>query len=224
MCCFSQDKKTPDEPQKLTPIIVTAKKIISLKRKSTTSTESPLTLSESQIESKQSPPTAKQAKVITTVAARKIPTATILPEAKRQDATTAVVKPVMKKTITVRPSKLLKEEEFDEDELLADSPPSSPIKPKVLTKTIIGGSSVTSIAPTAASPAAASRIFPNRRVIVRNSDVVGNTSSDPKQETSEVAKAVQSHKGIFDRLEKKVIGVNEAAKRKIQRIVINNSE
>lgn len=196
-----------------------------MKRKSSTSTESPSIPSESQIETKQSPPTAKQAKVIMTVGTRKIPTATILPETKRPEAaTTAVVKPVMKKTINIKQSILSKEEEFDEDELLADSPPSSPIKPKVLTKTITGGSGVTmSIAPNVTGPAAGSGIFSTRRVIVRNIDV-GNASSDPKQATSEVTKAIQSHKGIFDRLDRKVIGVSEAAKRKIQRIVINNSE
>lgn len=176
--------------------------------------------SEASPEAKQSPPAAKQTKLI---APRNIPTATVLPETKRVEATTAVVRPVLKKTISVKPSVTSKIEDIDEDELLADSP-SPPDSPKGFTKTLSSGGTTSA---TSASNSGASGIFSNRRVIVRNSDV-GPSSDIIKQDTHDVNKMpqqpVQQHKGIFDRLDKKVIGVNEAAKRKIQRIVINNSE
>lgn len=57
--------------------------------------------------------------------------------------------------------------------------------------------------------------FSNRRVVLKSSQS-GTGGSD-------VESALRT-KRIFDRLDHKKIGVNEAAKRKIQRIVINNSD
>lgn len=185
--------------------------------------------------------TTAQASVIATASrqtkpltiTRKIPTATILPETKSiLPATTAVVKPVIKKTIPLKSSKIVEDEDIDEDELLADSPspPSSPTKLSLLkTKPITnsGGGGSGRIATGASTNAnAASGIFTNRRVVVRNTttDTVTNDSVGVVEKLIAPSTGQTQHKGIFDRLEKKVIGVNEAAKRKIQRIVINNSE
>lgn len=244
---FFKDKKPADEPaQKLTPIIVTAKKIISLKKKPNDQSVQPAgevgrsTTTNSQL----SPNQVKQVAVV-----RKLPTATILPETKRPadvatSTTTAVVRPVVKH-VAKRPAAQIIEdlEDYDEDELLADSPPASPVK--VVMKPLGSSGSTRS-----SHSAANSRTISNRRVVVRNAGgdttsgakkliisstkakTGGETDHHPKDEpidVDEIKSIVQStasshHKGIFGRLDKKLIGVNDAAKRKIQRIVINNSE
>lgn len=179
---------------------------------------------------------------------RKLPTATILPEAKRPadvatSTTTAVVRPVVKQ-VAKRPAPQIVDdlEDYDEDELLADSPPASPVK--VVMKPLSSSGSTRST-----QAAANSRAISNRRVVVRNAGgdtasgtkkliissskaKTGGEAEHPKDEpidVDEIKSIVQStasshHKGIFGRLDKKLIGVNDAAKRKIQRIVINNSE
>lgn len=97
---------------------------------------------------------------------------------------------------TNRKVRLAEDDEYDEDELLADSPPSS--------STLQKGTKPTTI-------------FGNRRVVVRNAADASNADSD------RVA-AGGNAKRIFNRLDKKVIGVNESAKQKIQRIVITNND
>lgn len=154
---------------------------------------------------------------------RRIPTATVLPETKRTNVnasssvTTAIVKPVMQKTVSIKPTKKIDDDidEIDEDALLADSPPPASSPAKIArSKTLI----TTTASSTAGSGGG---IFSNRRVVVRqsNDDTMKEIDKTPGQTTSPT-----QHKGIFDRLDKKVIGVNDASKRKIQRIVINNSE
>lgn len=116
-------------------------------------------------------------------------------------------------------------EDIDEDELLADSPPSTPTVTKGKQIAHNKGSVSDSSAPTVVSK---KPIFSNRRVVVRNattSDATHNENlSDKPTITTTTTTATTTGKGIFDRLDKKVISVNEAAKRKIQRIVINSSE
>lgn len=102
------------------------------------------------------------------------------------------------------------DEEIDEDELLADSPPSTPAPVVDATlKTRTNASKAGEIPAT---------MFSNRRVVVRNAD---NSTNNENNLTNKAESGTGAGKGIFDRLEKKVIGVNESAKRKIQRIVIN---
>lgn len=194
---------------KLKPIIVTEKKIISLKKKSDTVAEHSATVSA----------LSKSTKSLATD--RKIPTATVLPESKRlaaeQSATTAIVKPVVKK--------LLKSDidDIDEDELLADSPSPPSISQMAHTKQDpkkVDSNTLKSIRTTATN--SNKTLFTNRRVIVREAAEVASSSEDADKALS--THAPSGPKGIFDRLEKKVIGVNEAAKRKIQRIVIKNTE
>lgn len=208
-----QPKKSIDEPttnEKLTPIVVTEKKIISLKKKESTQ-------SSTSAESTSPPP--KPIRQLTT--GRKIPTATIHPETKTTTAT-AVVKPVLKRA---PPSKLLSDDEFDEDELLADTPPSSPVR-----------MSTKPVAKVVASSSAG--LLSNRRIVIRNEAGAKNDAStggrklamkSVKARVGTAAVAANDDintqpKGIFDRLDKKSIGINSAAKRKIARIVINNSE
>lgn len=188
---------------KLKPIIVTEKKIISLRKKSEAAEQS-----------------VKPTKPLTID--RKIPTATVLPESKRlaadQLATTAIVKPVVKKS--------LKNDidDIDEDELLADSPSPPSISQVAFTKhdsKKIESHALKSIR-TIKATNSSKTVFANRRVIVRDSTEIASSSEDVDKTTS-IDKQPAS-KGIFDRLERKVIGVNEAAKRKIQRIVIKNTE
>lgn len=219
-----------DEPaQKLTPIIVTTKKIISLKKKAGDQS------AQSSADAVQ--PQEKSARSMAT--GRKIPTATIHPEAKRSQeltstATTAIVKPVLKQMTSNSLSNDL--DEYDEDELLADSPPTSPVHASK------SGSN------TARTTQSSGSLLSNRRIVVRNTspdEPVGGkklilstskarTASDDNTknktiDVDEIKNIVQSttsthNKGIFDRLDKKLVGVNDAAKRKLQRIVINNSE
>lgn len=104
----------------------------------------------------------------------------------------------------------LDDDDIDEDELLADSPPLTPAPDGAL-KSRTNASKVGDIPTT---------MFTNRRVVVRNADNVTNNENNLTSNKTTSG----SGKGIFDRLDKKVISVNETAKRKIQRIVINNSE
>lgn len=205
-----QEKKLADETApKLKPIIVTEKKIISLKKKSEAVTE-------------QSATASALSKSTKSVAIdRKIPTATVLPESKRlaaeQSVTTAIVKPVVKKSLK---SDI---DDIDEDELLADSPSPPSISQIAHTKQDpkkVDSNTLKSIRTTATN--SNKTLFTNRRVIVRDAAEVASSSDDADKALS--THAPPGPKGIFDRLEKKVIGVNEAAKRKIQRIVIKNTE
>lgn len=83
-------------------------------------------------------------------------------------------------------------EDYDEDELLADSPTTPPANPVP---------------------------FANRRVVLTSSSDAAATANKPKVLLTKNATA----KGIFDRLDSK-IGINEAAKRKIQKIVIKSND
>lgn len=106
--------------------------------------------------------------------------------------------------------------DIDEDELLADeddAPPPPKSKQAIAHK--IAASETPEKKPTAP-------LFANRRVVVRNAATDASTNNDKATTTGSSTTA--SGKGIFDRLDKKVISVNEAAKRKIQRIVISSSD
>lgn len=112
-------------------------------------------------------------------------------------------------------------EDIDEDELLADSPPTTPAPASDATAACKSRT---------AAAAAATKVgdiptsmFTNRRVVVRNADTIANNENNLSSTKTTATSGGTAGKGIFDRLEKKVIGVNETAKRKIQRIVINNS-
>lgn len=193
--------------QKLTPIIVTEKKIISLKKKS-----DPIGSSASRSSSSMCI----------------LPTAKVQPETKFDHAThstaLAVVKPVVKQTIaaTIHHNDTL-EDYYDEDELLADSPPPPP-QTSVVNMPIAGK-------------------FTNRRVILKQSTaasaaspvetmfqhslsddpIFGRFSSSSSSSSSASSSATVKSKGIFERLDRR-IGVNETAKRKIQRVVINKTD
>lgn len=99
------------------------------------------------------------------------------------------------------------DEDIDEDELLADSPPPPASAGEATLKTRTNATKVGDIPTT---------MFANRRIVVRNVDNVTNNENNLTNKAT-----TGTSKGIFDRLDKKVIGVNETAKRKIQRIVIN---
>lgn len=216
---ISQVNKPTEEPlnEKLTPIVVTTKKIISLKKKSADQTTQSSSTDEPAASA--SPPSKPIRQLMT---GRKIPTATIHPETKGATAT-AVVKPVLKRTQPA--AKLQSDDEFDEDELLADTPPSSPVRV-----------AMKPVAKVVASSSAG--LLSNRRVIIRSeagSDApVGSRKLNTTKTRGNATAAASDdgdreiigaqHKGIFDRLDKKSIGINSAAKRKIARIVINNSE
>lgn len=179
---FQEKKPNEELPQKLKPIIVTEKKIISLKKKSDTKLE-------------QSSTTQSSDQLKTRPIARKVGTAIVSSD------NTATIKPSVKKSI------ILSDDEIDEDELL-DEPINNASKNT-------------------------STMFTNRRIVVRNTndpplhttEGAGEKASATSisSPTTAAANAASSHKGIFDRLDNKVtgIGVNDAAKRKIQRIVIN---
>lgn len=87
-------------------------------------------------------------------------------------------------------------EDYDEDELLADSPTPPP-----------------------SANATAGGMFTNRRVVLTTSSSKTADAVKPKVLHTKNASA----KGIFDRLDAK-IGVSEASKRKIQKIVIKSNE
>ncbi|KAJ6635509.1 hypothetical protein Bhyg_14095 [Pseudolycoriella hygida] len=168
----NEEKKPVDEPAaKLTPIIVTEKKIISLKKKSDVGSSS--------------------------VGQRVVGKS--LPDTKKadtpSDATTiskSVKSPLKLHTANQRLSDL---EDYDEDELLADSPtPPAPVP-----ATITGG------------------MFTNRKVVLTTT----TTSTVDRQKLA--LRKNSTSKGIFDRLDVK-IGVNEAAKQKIQKIVLKSND
>ncbi|XP_037050130.1 uncharacterized protein LOC119084315 [Bradysia coprophila] len=172
------EKKPADEPAttKLTPIIVTEKKIISLKKKTETNPVVQRTTSSS---------TKPEA-------ARKTDSQSSAPS-----IATKSVRPVLRlQTANQRLSDL---EDYDEDELLADSPtpPPNPTPSTNVTGTM----------------------FTNRRVVLTSSSTTADTVVKPKMLLTKNATA----KGIFDRLDAK-IGINEAAKRKIQKIVIKSND
>lgn len=166
-----------------------------------------------------------------------IPTAKVFPESKR--TTTAVVKPVVKQQQPLAPpvapkpapaavgDKKLQQQQhniafdIDEDNLLADSPSTSP----------------TSMS-TKQTTAATTARFANRRVVLktRSSDAKFTAAASSANATAAAAvhknedgatNRTISNKGIFDRLDRKVTTVNvvsEASKRKIQRIVVQNTD
>lgn len=157
--------------QKFTPLIVTEKKIISLKKKD--GTIEPITRKSSTEQKKLA-------------LSRLIETESI--DAIESGSQTKAILRSSGSTKKVR----IDDEDIDEDELLADSPP--PSKVDVIPTTMLT----------------------NRRIVVRNVDNVKNNENNLTNKAT-----TGTGKGIFDRLDKKVIGVNESAKRKIQRIVIN---
>lgn len=182
---FCQDKKPVDsEPlQKLKPIIVTEKKIISLKKK------------------------AGETANDNTLQMPKAATLTRRVESASSDVTSE--NPIVLRTTGGIPNKKnrIETDDIDEDELLADSPPPTP-KPTHKPKNSLKTSEPVNI-PTS--------LLANRRIVIRNPNDASNTENISDKSSG-------SGKGIFDRLDKRMIGVNEAAKRKIQRIVINNSD
>jgi hypothetical protein len=193
------------QAQKLTPIVVTEKKIISLKKRQPIENNSD---NETPAAHHSDKPHAKS-----------IPTAKVLPEAKRDErkaTSTAVVKPVVSKTKKLNPHNLTDEELQLEQELLLeeeqlDDDPRSTLTPPP---------------PTAKHE---QTVFPNRRVVLKPSSAdkaLSKKSPAKKQITSSNAVAAPKSKaGIFDRLDrKKIVSMSEADKRKIQRIVINNTK
>lgn len=184
-----------DEPlQKFTPIIVTEKKIISLKKK----------LADGPGESTSQKPKALS------LARKMAATENMVVESGSQ------IKTVLRSSGGAKKMRLDSlDDDIDEDELLADSPPATPAPVADATtlqsrtqnaQKVDGGGDIPK--------------FTNRRVVVRNADnAVANNENNLT-----TTKPGTGGKGIFDRLDKKVISVNEAAKRKIQRIVINNSD
>lgn len=212
--------------QKLTPIIVTEKKIISLKRKG------------DGTQAQQQPPQ------------RTIPTAKVLPETKKTgaDVLQAIVKPVQKTrpvvaTVATANNTMGKRnavDEYDEDELLADSPSSSPT-PQSSGQSLIVPSTNTTSGGTNKSSGAVGRFTANRRVVLKTThatdarvsqqqqlqqqNITLSTSTKLGLDKNEVGGKTltpsNKSKGIFDRLDRKV-NVAESSKRKIQRIIINN--
>lgn len=193
--------------------MVTEKKIISLKKKSADQTAT------QSIEPSTGASPSKPLRQLTT--GRKSLTET---------KTTAVVKPVLKRTAPTKLAPADDPDEIDEDELLADTPPSSPVRitAKPIAKVIASSSGLTT-----AKPAT------NRRIVLRNDASADDAKSITVRKVSlgsvrsRVATTAASsmpdedtHKGIFDRLDRKTttIGIPNAAKRKIARIVINNSD
>lgn len=214
-----QDKKPVDESgHKLKPIIVTEKKIISLKKKLNEQTNQPSETTRNT--AAPSPPKRHMA------AGRKIPTATIHPEMV-STATTAVVKPVLKHPA---PAALTAHDldEYDEDELLADSPPTTPVRVVTVSK-MPQSTSSRRVVVRADAPVGGKKMKTRSNMAAAHNDGDANYNDGDEIDVDEIKSIVQStassqHKGIFDRLDKKIVGVNDAAKRKIQRIVINNSE
>lgn len=191
LCFYFQEKKVnEDSVQKLTPIVVTGNKIISLKKKTATATDGP---SEQSVKPK------------TIALTRKMQTATV-----SENETGGQAKPALRPTIISKKIRI-DDEEFDEEELLADSPPPPSATVDVSLKSRTNAVGKVGDIPTT--------MFSNRRVVVRNVD-----TNIENNLTNKAATGSGGSKGIFDRLDKKVIGVNESAKRKIQRIVINNTE
>lgn len=193
--CYFQDKKVnEDATQKLTPIIVTEKKIISLKKKSS--------------DGSSEPPQKPKALALT----RKLAASeNVVSESGSQTKT------VLRSSSGAKKLRI-DSEDIDEDELLADSPPSTPAT-TASTNTTFGDATLKSRTNASKVGDIPTTMFTNRRVVVRNVDNVTNNENNLTNKAT-----TGTGKGIFDRLDKKVISVTEAAKRKIQRIVINNSD
>lgn len=176
--------------QKFTPIIVTEKKIISLKKKASDG------------------PSDQSQKPKTIALARKMQA----PSSSENISESGSQSKAILRSSSASKKIRIDDEEFDEDELLADSPspPSTPAPVADATlKTRTNASKVDEMPTT---------MFSNRRVVVRNAD---NATNNENNLTNKADSGTGGGKGIFDRLDKKEIGVNESAKRKIQRIVIN---
>lgn len=183
-----QEKKPPEEllPSKFTPLIVTEKKIISLKKKSS-----------------EGPSDQSQKPKALTLARKLAVSENVVSESGSQ------TKAILRSSTGAKKLRI-DNDDIDEDELLADSPPTTPAP-------TVGDAALKSR--TNATKAGDIPMFSNRRVVVRNADGVANNENNLTNKTT-----TGTGKGIFDRLDKKVISVNESAKRKIQRIVINNSD
>lgn len=213
-------------PQQLTPIVVTEKKIISLKKKDSA------VVNEANVAS------------TTTKLVRSIPTAKVYPESIRNSGTTAVVKPVIKPNVrTVIASSAAhishhhnqkNASEFDdEDELLADSPSSSPTYGHAEVSTVNASLSQKTSLTAQTSDQQPSK-FANRRVVLKSSKSTASSAFGSKQTVNKLDRkqplasgrttTAATSKGVFDRLERKVVNTSDPAKRKIQRIVIQNSD
>lgn len=166
-------------------------------------------------------------------------------------ATTAVVKPVLKQTAPAATT-ANDLDEYDEDALLADSPPASPVRVVTVSKMSQSSSSNRRVVVRSSNSGGKLKILegrssPSTRILATTGcfdaaktrsniapasvHIAGDDNYNDADEidVDEIKSIVQSttstqHKGIFDRLDKKIVGVNDAAKRKLQRIVINNSE
>lgn len=202
---MKQEKKVVDEsqPQKFTPLIVTEKKIISLKKK----------MSEGPSDQSQKPKTValarKTALAVEHVAAQ---------SGSQIKTTLRTSSSSMSGGVVAK--KLRIDDDIDEsleDELLADSPPATPAPAN---DTAAALKNRLNVAATKVGDIPTS-MFTNRRIVVRNN--ADNVPNNENNLSSIKSTSSTAGKGIFDRLDKKVISVNEAAKRKIQRIVINNS-
>lgn len=196
---MEQEKKVAatDElqPQKFTPLIVTEKKIISLKKKA----------SEGASEQSQKPKTVALTRKMAAASVEQVAvqSGSQIKTALRTSSSIISGGGVGAKKLRLNSE----DDDIDEDELLADSPPATPAPVNDALKSRLIGDIPTTM-------------FANRRIVVRNADTAPNNENNL---TSTKSTGSTAGKGIFDRLDKKVIGVNEAAKRKIQRIVINNS-
>lgn len=189
-----------EPPQKFTPLIVTEKKIISLKKK--------LSDGPSDEPSKTKIASSRKLAVSENIVS----------------GSGSQTKTILRSSTGVKKLRI-DNDDIDEDELLADSPPATPTTASATTTTT---TTTTNIDPALKSRTNVPKIgdipttmFTNRRVVVRNTDNVPNNENNLTNKSTTVT---APGKGIFDRLDKKVISVNESAKRKIQRIVINNSE
>lgn len=211
MMIIEQEKKVADDtqPQKFTPLIVTQKKIISLKKKP----------SEGTSDQSQKPKTV--------ALTRKTAAASVEHVAAQSGSQIKTALRTSSSSIGgssggVVAKKLRIDDDIDElleDELLADSPPTTPAPVHDAASAALKNRM--NVAATKVGDIPTS-MFTNRRIVVRNNaDSVPNNENNLSSSTK--SSSSTAGKGIFDRLDKKVIGVNEAAKRKIQRIVINNS-
>lgn len=139
-----------------------------------------------------------------------------LPETKKShvasdstSAHTAIVRPTIKPPPLTIPKSGVILDEYDEDELLADSPSPSPTSEPTATR------------------------FANRRVVLKPSSGATGAVAQPHNPPHVVLSSVgldseygsttavaHKSKGIFGRLDRKMNTVTDAAKRKIQRIIV----
>lgn len=149
-----------------------------------------------------------------------------LPETKKShvatdstSAHTAIVRPTIKPPpLTIQPSGVPLDE-YDEDELLADSPSPSPTSEPTTTRfsnrrVVLKSSS--GAATTAAAAAATTAQHQHNPPHVVLSTV--GLESDYGSTTTSVAS--NKSKGIFGRLDRKMNTISDASKRKIQRIIV----